>query len=102
MVDGAALSRSTSVVNGKAYVGGIVGYAGGKATLSGNTTQSISVNASSACAGGVAGIMLGGSVASDNTVKNVTLASNHENWKSHVNQLPPPQSSISRLELARQ
>ena len=31
-----------------------------------------------------------------------TLISNHENWKSHVNQLPPPQSRISRLELARQ
>jgi len=83
-VDGTAVTRSASSVNGQAYVGGVIGYAGGKATLDNNTVNNIAVNASSCAAGGVAGIMLGGSVASGNTVKNVTLTSAHENWQNAV------------------
>ncbi len=83
-VDGAAMTRSASAVNGQAYVGGIIGYAGGKVALCGNTTQNVAVNASSCAAGGVAGIILGGGVASDNTVKNVTMTSAHANWQNAV------------------
>ena len=84
VVNGTALTRSASAVNGQAYVGGIIGYAGGKVTLTGNTAQNVDVNASSAAAGGVAGIILGGGVASSNTVMNVNLTSAHANWKNAV------------------
>ena len=74
-VGGTALVRTGSAVTGRSYVGGIIGYAGGKVTLSGNTIQNLAVTAEGGAAGGVAGIMLGGGVAANNVVKNVTLAS---------------------------
>jgi len=83
-VDGAAVTRSASVVNGQAYVGGIIGYAGGKVELTGNTVQNLAVNASSCVSGGVAGIILDGGVASGNTVKDVTMTSAHANWQNAV------------------
>ncbi len=69
-----------STVEGQAYVGGIIGYAGGKAALETNKIDAVTVTANSCAAGGVAGIMLGGSVATNNVVKSVTLSSVHENW----------------------
>jgi hypothetical protein len=69
-----------STVEGQAYVGGIIGYAGGKAALEANKIDAVTVTANSCAAGGVAGIMLGGSVATNNVVKSVTLSSVHENW----------------------
>ena len=86
LVDGSALTRaaSSAAVTGRSYVGGIIGYAGGKVTLSGNTIQNLAVTAEGGAAGGVAGIMLGGGDAENNTVKDVTLASKHENWLNAV------------------
>ena len=81
VVSANANSVSVSVVNGRAYVGGIIGYAT-KATLNNNTVENIDITATSCCAAGVAGIMNNGGTAADNTVKNVNLVSTHENWKN--------------------
>ena len=85
VVDGTALVRTaSSIVIGRSYVGGIIGYAGGKVNLSDNVVRNLAVTAEGGAAGGIAGIMLENGVASGNTVKNVELDSQHENWKNAV------------------
>ena len=73
-----------SAITGRAYAGGVIGYASTNSTLSGNTVSNVAVTATGAAAGGIAGIQLAGGVATGNTVQNVTLASQGENWKSAV------------------
>ena len=74
--------NSDSVVDGRAYVGGIIGYAGGKTTVTNCTVEDLTVNANSCCAAGIAGILLKGGVATGNTVEEATIKAAHENWQN--------------------
>ena len=68
-----------SYINGGAYAGGIIGYAGGTTDVNASTVNNLDVTAR-ACVGGVAGIMLNGSSATANTVRDVAVTATHENW----------------------
>jgi len=74
--------NSDSVVDGRAYVGGIIGYAGGKTTIEDCIVEDLTVNANSCCAAGIAGILLNGGVATGNTVEEATMTAAHKNWQN--------------------
>ena len=71
--------NNNSVILGKSYVGGVVGYASSKIALNENTVENVSVTGT-ASVGAIAGIMLAGSSADKNTVKNVALSATGELW----------------------
>ena len=71
--------NNNSVILGKSYVGGVVGYASSKIALNENTVENVSVKGT-ASVGAIAGIMLGGSSAKDNVVKKVNLTTTGELW----------------------
>ena len=72
-------TEGSSIVGGKAYVGGVVGYASSKIALNGNTVENVTVTGT-ASVGAIAGIMLVGSSAADNTVKSVAVSATGELW----------------------
>ena len=72
-----------SAIVGKAYVGGVVGYASSKIALNENTVENVSVTGT-ASVGAIAGIMLAGGSADGNTVKNVALSATGDLWANSV------------------
>ncbi len=72
-----------SAIVGKAYVGGLVGYASSKIAMNGNTVENVSVTGT-ASVGAIAGIMLAGGSADGSIVKNVTLSATGELWANSV------------------
>lgn len=68
-----------ATINGKSYVGGVVGYLSSNATITGCTVENTTISAT-ASAAGIAGIALGGVTVKDSTVKNVTVSATGELW----------------------
>ena len=72
-------AEGSSIVGGKAYVGGLVGYASSKIAMNGNTVENVTVTGTGSV-GAIAGIMLVGGSAADNTVKNVAVSATGDLW----------------------
>ena len=87
-------------VNGDAYVGGIVGYAGGKTTIANCTVKNSSITGG-ACVAAVMGLSLDGGVATGNTVKSTDITATEANWKNSAH-FSPNTAQIFVLNSSRQ
>ena len=76
------IGNDGSYVTGRAYVGGVIGYASSNSAVSGCSVENVAITATGCAAGGIAGIMLGTGKVTDSSVKNVALVSANANWQN--------------------